>query len=372
MNSFSCPIFPKCPGCKSQKNVLSPPILDELNAFFLNLAIPFDLFSEKIVAWRSKAKLAVRGSRDYPEIGLFEEGSHQVVPMKSCPLHYPKMDEALAIIYQEMVQFGIEPYQETGTGRLRYIQLFFQKKTERVQLSLVINGESLEEKEQEFIEKISTYPIWHSIWVNFHPNLSNTIFGQKWELIFGEEDFYQEMGGISFSFHPASFSQAHLVLFEEILKQVANWIPKGSFLVDLYSGVGCFGVYLAAQCSKVLLIESSPHSLSCFELTRSRLPLDIQEKCLFLQESVEKSEIPIEAEIILVDPPRKGLSKSCKEKINTSKANQLIYVSCGPQSFMRDCLELVESGWLIEKAQGFLLFPGSNHVEIAATFKRAV
>ena len=73
--------------------------------------------------------------------------------------------------------------------------------------------------------------------------------------------------------------------------------------------------------------------------------------------------------MIIVDPPRKGLSKECKSKIFNSNATQLIYVSCGYDSFIRDAKEILEKGWILDHAKGFLLFPGTNHVEIIAHFK---
>lgn len=143
MNSFSCSIFPRCSGCSLQKNVCSPPVLEELSHFFLKLGVPLELVSEKITAWRSKAKLAVRGTKQDPSIGLFAKGTHEVIPMNSCPLHYPIMNEALALIYEEMTRFGIDPYEENGSGRLRYLQLFLEERTNRVQLSLVFNAKEL-------------------------------------------------------------------------------------------------------------------------------------------------------------------------------------------------------------------------------------
>lgn len=370
MDSFSCSIFPSCPGCKIQTNVTSPPILDRINRFF-EKKIP--LIYGDIVEWRSKVKLAVRGTIDCPEIGLFAENSHSVVPMTKCPLHYAAMDKALSVIYKAISAYQIEPYLEkTNQGRLRYLQMVFDRKTEKVQLSLIFNAESLRENEIAFVKQLyNSLPFWHSIWVNFVSGPTNTILGSRWELFQGEEDFWQEILGIPFYFHPSSFSQAHLGVFEEMLKEIALYLPEKANLLELYAGVGCISLSLASKASFLTLVESSPLSLFCFRKTLSRMNSEISSKSLFFLEPVEEASFPEEVDVILVDPPRKGLSKKCKEKIFASKATQCVYVSCGPDSCLRDCKDFEAAGWFVDDVKAFLFFPGQDHVELLVNLKRA-
>ena len=197
-DSFSCSIFPKCPGCKLQTAVRTPPIWKKLLSFFEDqkIAGSFELISKEIVGWRSKAKLAIRGTAEEPMIGLFEEGSHLVVDMEKCPLHYPVMDEALAFIRQKIISFQIVPYNEKNEGgRLRYLQMLVDRQTLKIQLSLVFNAEFLNETELLFIEALSLEsPFWHSIWVNFQPKVTNTILGSHWDLVFGDNPKYGGAG----------------------------------------------------------------------------------------------------------------------------------------------------------------------------------
>ena len=371
---ITCSLFPRCSGCKLQKNVRLPPVWKEITDFFEQKNIIAELVSREITEYRSKAKLAVRGSTTFPQIGLFMEGTHKVMDMPFCPLHYPIMDKATALIKEKMVQYEIVPYEESGSkGCLRYIQMMVNRKTNKLQLSLVVNGENLSEKEFKFIQDIyESGSFWHSIWVNFLPGSTNTILGNNWKLLHGEEEFWQELLGIDFYFHPSCFSQAHLSVFEEMLKYIDFLVPKASSVLELYAGVGCIGLYLAQKASKVVLVESSIKAQECFEKTASKLSEEISRKCTFFSSSVEDMIFPIEKiDILIVDPPRKGLSKKCKEKINLLQPTQLIYVSCGPISFIRDSKELLEKGWILNKARGFLLFPGTDHAEIIASFTRS-
>ena len=368
-NSFSCHLFPTCSGCKSQKEVRNPPVLEEIQKFFQGLQCEIKLISGEITGWRSKAKLAVRESEKEPLIGLFQEESHQVVDLEECPLHYVEMNHALKMIRNQIKTFGIRAYHEKKhEGRLRYIQIVFSPKTLTLQLSLVFNAIALEEEEKQFVKRLYKEGLFYSIWVNFCPDKTNSIFGKKWELLEGEEDFFQEIRGISFCFHPSCFSQAHLPLFEKMISYVDDLIPKNKTILELYAGVGCIGLSLAHTAKKVVLVESSPFAKNSFEKSCSK---ELRDKCTFISGMVEDLSLPWqEAEVIIVDPPRKGLSKQCKNKIFQSNATQLVYVSCGYDSFMRDCKEILEKGWTLEAAQGFLLFPGTNHVELIAGFKK--
>lgn len=328
-----------------------------------------ELVSREITHWRSKAKLAVRGSIDRPQIGLFEEGSHRVVDMDCCPLHVPSLDAALEKIRKFLVQYKIRPYQEKEhTGRLRYLQMVAERKTGHVQLTLVFNGaKALQSNEKDFVQQLYKEGLFHSIWANYLSERTNTILGPVWELLEGQEDFFQEIHGISFAFHPSCFSQAHLSLFEEMISYIDSLIEEGRSILELYSGVGCIGIFLAARAKKIVLVESSPHAKACFE--KSVGPF--QDKCTFVSGKVEDLDPVLwEADAIVVDPPRKGLSRACKAKIEAAKAKQLVYVSCGYESFKRDCLELLGNGWTLHASRGFLLFPGSDHVELIADFRK--
>jgi 23S rRNA (uracil-5-)-methyltransferase RumA len=370
-----CPLFSVCCGCSIEKEIRNPPVWKELIAF-LEGYLPSSslcLVSKEITGWRSRAKLAVRGSKDSVKIGLFEENSHRIVDIETCPLHYPLMNSGLKEIREAISNFSIEPYEEnTHQGRLRYLQMVINPKNSKMQLSFVLNGTFLKEEEKSFVKRLYNLGLFDSIWVNFLPERTNSIFGKDWTLAEGNEDFFQEVAGISFCVHPSCFFQAHLSVFEEMIFYIKSLLSKDKKIVELYAGVGCIGLHVAENASKVFFVESSFHAKESFEKTLKTLSKEIQDKCVFFSSSAEQAKNLLEeAEVVIVDPPRKGLSKECKALFFASLATELFYVSCGPSSFMRDCKEFIENGWTLENARGFLLFPGTNHVEIIAHFKRA-
>jgi 23S rRNA (uracil1939-C5)-methyltransferase len=341
---------------------------------FLNTHAPgidVPLIHKELNGWRTRAKLAVRGTAAEPEIGLFQQGTHQVVPVPSCPLHHPAINRAYKIVYDTMKQRGIIPYcEKSGTGQLRYVQFVVERKTRRIQLALVVvNEDPFLEK---WVKQLYIEGGFHSIWLNFQPKATNTIFGERWKLCEGEPYIEDRIADILFYFHPACFMQAHLSLFEELVRSVQRHMLPGKRVLDLYAGVGIIGLNCAAQSQAVTCVEYSPFAQECFDLSLLKCPLEMQKKVHFHQGAVEKYLGAMQdAEVIIVDPPRKGLDASLLQALlSAKKAEQLIYISCHPLSFFRDCSQLLEKGWKIVLAEAYLLFPGSDHIELLCILER--
>lgn len=371
--SIACGHFPACSGCALQTDVLHPPVWEELDAFFLSKHIHAPLVHGEILQWRCRAKLAVRGTVHNPQIGLFKRGTHEVVSIPTCPLHHPQINRAIAILRQSITQHEILPYQEnTHTGTLRYCQLVVERLSNRVELSLVINAEEISACLEKLIETLRRNPLFHSIWVNFQPSLTNRIFGDRWSLCWGEPLVWETLGGISVCFHPACFSQAHLSLFDSMLSSIQKHILPEKNVVEFYAGVGVIGLSIAAKSARLVCSEINPHAKDCFHAALRKLPIDIQRKTSFVLSSAKESTDHLkDAQVLIVDPPRKGLDPELMQGILSSPSlQQIIYVSCGPYSFMRDTKKLLDAGWHVEHAEGYLLFPGSNHVEVLAILQK--
>lgn len=357
LSTISCDYFPTCPGCQIQENVTLPPIALEMQTQFT-----FPLFHKEIIHWRTRAKLAVRGDA---QIGLFKRGTHDVVDIATCPLHHPAIYHAIPLLKKALKECHIPSYNEqTHEGCLRYVQFVVERATGLVQLTLVVK----ENKNLEpLIHNLSKQKIWHSIWTNVQPLPINRIFGDTWHHSFGNENLYETLGGNQICFHPACFGQAHLSLFEEMLVSIQKKIFQNQRVVEFYAGVGVIGLSVAPLSKSVLCVEMNPFAKESFEKSSS-FP-----NASFLEAPTEKAlGLLNEADVVIVDPPRKGLEKTFLEELNASSAQQLIYVSCGPRSFKRDQEVLLEAGWKMENLEGYLLFPGTDHVELLGVFQRAI
>jgi len=380
-NSILCPHFKKCSGCQIDEDITNFPLYQESKVFFKTLGIhDFKLNSGNATKWRCRAKLAVRGTFLNPSIGLYEEGSHNVVDIPLCQVHHPLINQAVAIIIQWIKDEKIEPYDEKKrNGFLRYVQLTIERDTNRVQLVFVIN-----EKEENFkfsngqtqaLNAIwSAVPnFWHSIWINFNPAKNNVILSPRWHLFKGDEWLVETICKKVVYYHPGSFIQANLEMFEQLINRLKSFIVEGSNLLEYYAGVGAIGIALIDKCRSVVCVERSTTTKMCFEESKKHLLLEEQSKISFINKASESALdlLDKDFDVIVADPPRKGMEKSILKKIcDIKEKKRLIYISCGFDSFKRDCKALIDSGWKLVFAESFLFFPGSEHLEVLAVFDK--
>ncbi|CAL4959738.1 unnamed protein product [Urochloa decumbens] len=302
----------------------------------------------------------------------------------------------------------------------------------RVQVSLVWNSRDERSQNAEKLALLieflwrnggpkSSVHLIHSIWANFQTSTSNIIFGHKWRHLKGERDLWERYGGVDISLDPCSFGQANTLSFNSLLHKLNKYVLRGSTVVDLYSGAGVIGLSVAAsrKCRSVKCVEINKQSKMSFEKSASRLPTNLG--CTITWHNTDASVEPVHwlegSSVVIVDPPRKGLDpsvisalqkvvlserKAYKAKSSLAKVKDekrpwilrareaavhvdntsteessetwpetLIYISCGWESFKKDCKSLISSkAWQLENAHAFNFFPGTDSIEILAIFKR--
>lgn len=375
MNKFiQCTHFSLCSGCSLNEYVDSPPVLKEAERYFKAKGVPLHLCAGKAAGWRYRAKLAVRGSSSYPCIGLYREGSHQVVDIPFCKVHHPAINQAAGVLRRLICELDIQPYDEsTAKGDLRYVQVVVERSSGKVQLSLVWNGPE-GTKGTRFVQQLwdAAPEFWHSIWINRNTRRDNVIFGDQWIHRKGEEDLWETFGSVEVCFHPASFAQANLDLYEQMLHKIKQEVSGEDHLLEYYAGVGVIGLSLVGTCGQIRCVEVVPDAEKCFEKSRRKLPLLLAGHISFHLGSADQMIHLLEgAKIVIVDPPRKGVHAALLKAITEHTGiDKLIYVSCGWPAFLRDCETLLSKGWNIKYAEGYVFFPGSNHLEILCVFTK--
>jgi 23S rRNA (uracil1939-C5)-methyltransferase len=374
-----CPHIKECSGCTLSEFVSQPPVYQEASLYFKEKGLELPLHKENAVGWRCRAKLAVRGTSENPHIGLFKEGTHEIVDIPFCKVHHPSINKAIEQVKVFIQEEGVVPYrEESGKGDLRYIQAVVERKTGRIQLSLVINfADSHEAHQKEWFLNLKKLwqkdeSFWHSIWLNYNTVKTNVIFGSKWELFRGEALLWETFGQTKVCFQPMSFAQANLEAFEKMLLDIEKIVPENATVVDYYSGVGVIGLTLVKKAQKISCCEINPQAEFCFEQAKKQLSGKEQQKITFHPGAAEKKiDLLEEADVIIVDPPRKGLGISFIEALSKlQKPQQLIYISCGWKSFQNDYEWLIKKNWNLKSAQAHLFFPGSNHIELLTVFTK--
>lgn len=377
-----------------------------------------------------------------PLIGLYQEGTHNVVDIPNCKAHHPNINATVELLRQGIIELNVEPYDEDqGTGDLRYVQMAVttyntsipaseRYRNGKVQVALVWNSRNENSHNSEKLNALANF-IWrnggpksnahliHSVWANFQTSTNNIIFGNRWRHLLGERDFWEHVGGIDIALAPSSFGQANTRAFDILLRKLQKYVPFGASVADLYAGAGVIGLSLAAtrKCRSVKCIEINKESKLSFEKTADRLPKFVDSSISWHHADAAKEPLSwmVGSDVIVVDPPRKGLDTSLVDALQnitvklkaksssessevkdekrpwilrakeasvqigsktTSEDSQalpetLIYISCGWESFKEDCKLLLSSkAWHLEKAHGYNFFPGTQSIEVLAVFKR--
>jgi 23S rRNA (uracil1939-C5)-methyltransferase len=331
--------------------------------------------------WRTRAKLCVRSSpQNTHSIGLFEKDTHTAMDIPHCQVHHPRINTAVQKIRKKLHEENLSAYNEgSHQGDLRYLQFIIETKSNTVQVSFVLNLD--EENTAKFARwklicnnLITEEPeFWHSTWINLQPKRTNTIFGSTWLHINGKKYIWERLAGLEIPFGPSHFGQANLMMFEELITDLKGWIPINLNIAELYGGIGIIGLSLARDAKSVIITEIEPTSISYFNNACDHLPSHIQQKIEYKTCSAEKSiDLLKEAEVVVVDPPRKGVEdKLLNSLLKLPRLRYLAYISCQWSSLERDMQKIIqESGWALDRVQAYLFFPGTNHIETLAIFKK--
>jgi len=404
-DELQCRHFGVCAGCSLQGNFTQASSVQRAKRFFLTEDVDMKVHMGDHWGWRTHIKLAVQPLSRWGglKFGLYREGTHVVEPIPECRVHHPRLNHAVEELRRAATDLGVKGYQSAaavaasgggaggGEGELRYVQLSLERESNKVQLVLVWNVETYKDAEQtlpRLVKKLKGTPdLWHSITVNFQTSESNAIFNYKegaWKMLWGPPVLRERIANANFFFRPQIFRQANLELFSSgIVPTVVRAVPAASRVSELYSGLGVLGLNAAAvgRAERVLCSDSNEYVDEVFDRCADSLPEEHREKVFYeplpAEEAVAEGQCE-DATVLIVDPPRKGLDaavlkllQGTHESARADDLRRLIYVSCGFDALERDARELLSSGrWKIHSADGFVLFPGSDHVETVCVFDR--
>jgi tRNA/tmRNA/rRNA uracil-C5-methylase (TrmA/RlmC/RlmD family) len=341
--------------------------------------------------WRTSSKLSVRGTPAL--IGLFAPGSHDMVEMHTSVAHHPAINRATKLVAEAVAAHRIPGYDGVNAGGLSYVAFNVELESAKVQLTLVFNATDKSKYSTE-TSQITEYitkadkQLWHSVWMHCNPanRHDNNIFARSggiWHREMGPEHMQDRLNivtGLSDShrptlhFPPFVFRQANIMGFSNIVNAVRKWVPRDSLVVELYGGVGTIGLHLLDLASRVECSDENPHNQACFNKSVVGLPA-VARKVTYRTASA--ATVALEgglqnAEVVVVDPPRKGLDAEVLQALasNRTTLKRLVYVSCGFKALQRDWKALREMGMVPVHAEGHVLFPGADHLETLAVFDR--
>jgi len=373
----SCPHRPPCPGCPrfGERGIapVSRSALDELARIHCLPEVP--VISGQTAGFRLRARLAIRGRLGSPKIGLFELGSHRVVHIPNCSVQHPLINRVAAVVRRALVDARVTSYSERAhLGLARYLQVVVERSSQTAQVVIVANSATLQPLASCFDlirERLGSE--LHSLWFNAHCDRSNTILGPDFQQWCGPASVVERFGGAAVHYPPGAFGQNNLEIAQHIIEHVRAQIPDGARVAEFYAGVGAIGLSVLASACDIRMNEVSPPSLQGLELGLAGLDPENRAKISLFPGAAGAARLAaVGAQVVIADPPRRGLDPELTEYLSEQPPERFLYVSCALDSLLRDAAQLTSRGTLrLGALTAFNLLPFTEHVETVARFERA-
>jgi tRNA/tmRNA/rRNA uracil-C5-methylase (TrmA/RlmC/RlmD family) len=324
--------------------------------------------------FRHRARLAIRGRLGSPKIGLFAADSHRVVHIPNCRIHHPLINEVASIVRGALVDAKVTCYSDRAhLGIARYLQVLIERSSGTAQVVLVVNAPNAEPLVQ-CLELIRTRlgTRLHSLWLNFNRLANNVILGPDFQHICGADSVVERFGAAAIHYPPGAFGQSNLEVAQLMIAHIRERIPAGARVTEFYAGVGAIGLSVLDQTSSLRLNEVSPQSLQGLASGIGQLEPQARAKVEVVAGTAGDCRRAADgSQVIIVDPPRKGLDPELLQRLAREPPAQLLYISCGLSSFVHDVTALLGGGHLrLADLTAFNLMPFTDHVETVACFER--
>jgi len=326
---------------------------------------------------RMRARLMVRGRAASPKVGLYQRGTHRIVDIPDCRVHDARINEVAAALKRALRATRTPPYAERPhRGVVRAVQVAIERPTGRVQVVVVANAATptsaaplLDALAQDLGDPLA------GLWWNGNPDITNRIVGRHWQLWCGEAFVRDRIGGADVFTPPGAFGQSHLGLADRIVARIhAAAVRPGSLerIVELHAGCGATGLGLLARGHEVVFNEISRDSIAGLERgIAAQGPAARARATVVAGEAAAAVGWLADADVVIADPPRRGLDTTTCEALAARPPARLLYASCGLDAFMRDARALLARRRLrLVQLEPFALFPFTRHVETLALFER--
>lgn len=378
-----CSIHKRCGGCKLQHSTYK----EQLNFKFERVKdcitkigkldesiVQFPLGMDEPWRYRNKVQLPIGMVNGELKIGFFAPRSHEIIDMETCLIQDEIADKVVGITRSWIKKNNIKPYNIDGkydeTGILRHIMIRRGFTTNEVMVVLVTNGSKLPNKD-EFISLITeNIPGIKSIVQNINSKPTNVILGQECITLWGELTISDYIGEFKFNISPLSFFQVNPIQTEVLYNKALEYagLTGDETLFDAYCGTGTITLFLSQKAKKVYGVEIIPQAIenaniNAKENNVNNVEFFVGESEVVIPDLINKG---IKADVVVVDPPRKGCDVKLLNAITNIDAKKIVYVSCDPSTLARDLAILDGNGYKTVKIQPVDMFPHTAHIENVA------
>ena len=326
--------------------------------------------------YRNKAQYPVAAKKGRAYAGFFRAGTHQVVENDRCLILPEETDRVKAAVMDYVNQFRITVYDEaTGKGLLRHIYVRRGAVSGQILVCLVVNGRSLP-RIPELIGRLKAIPGFATLVLSVNTKKGNAVLGEEFLTLYGPGYIEDTLCGLTFRLSPRSFYQVNHAQAQRLYETAISLaeISKTDLVLDLYCGVGTITLAMAGAAGKVIGVEVIPQAV---EDARDNARRNGIENAEFFCGDAGQATLALEAQgirpdVVIVDPPRKGLNADTIQALTRFSPKRLVYVSCDPATLARDIAQLKKSGYTLKSATAADLFPRCSHVETVVTLSRKI
>ena len=380
-----CPYFYECGGCQimhmkyeEQLEYKRDRVVNELNRNRLenieNIRIKKTLGMENPYRYRNKGAFPFKIKNGKLLIGLYEKKSHNIVNIEDCLIQNQWTKDILNVLRNYIVKNNISIYNEkTHKGAVKHILM---RNNQHGELMLVIvSKENIKNKLTELIDKIiEKIPNIKSVFLNINDEKTNKILGKKNILLYGDEYIKDNIFDLKFKVFPHTFFQVNHTQTDKLYNKALEYadIEDTDIVYDLYCGVGTISLLAAQKAKEVHGIEIIEESITSAEENKIENNIENAEFHLGSVEGVfpKLYKKGIKADVVILDPPRKGCEESVLKTIKEMNPKRIVYISCNPSTLARDLKSLEEGDYKIQEIQPVDMFPHSVHTETVTLLER--
>lgn len=380
-----CPVSIRCGGCKVMAADYKEQLRFKENKVKTNIekigkVTDFEMFPiigmDEPYHYRNKAQFPIGYDNEGNLVSGFYAGrTHVIIPNEKCYLGVPENEEILKIIKDFMAEKNIAPYDEvTLHGLIRYIMIRKAFVTGEIMVCIIINGNKIPDCD-ELVERLLTVKGMTSISVSINLCNTNVIMGKIIENVYGPGYITDYIKDLKFRISPKSFFQVNPVQTEKLYGKALEYagLTGNETVWDLYCGIGSISLFLARSAKKVFGVEIISDAIR--DARKNAKLNGIENTEFFVGKSEEILPEYYEkhggyADVIVVDPPRKGCDVALLDTIIKMQPKKMVYVSCDSATLARDIRYLTENGFKLKKVQPVDMFPHSEHVECVCLLQK--
>ena len=340
-----------------------------------NVDIHETMGMENPCRYRNKAQFPIQNINGEPAIGFYKKKSHDVIPTDMCVIQHDINDKIIKIIKTYIQAYNISIYNEnTHTGVLRHLVTKVGFTTNEVMVVLVANGTNLPHLNELASILEENIPGFKTLVLNVNKAKTNVILGKENKVIYGNGKINDYIGDLVFEISPLSFFQVNPIQTEVLYNKALEYaeLKENDTVFDIYCGIGTISLFLAQKATKVYGIEIVEDAIKDAKINAKLNNLNNVEFYVGKAEEVVPKMYSEgkTANVVMVDPPRKGCDEKVLDTIVSMQPDRVVYVSCNPSTLARDLAYLDERGYKCVEIQPVDMFPHTMHVECVAKIKR--